>query len=210
MPTKQSKLSPQILAPGMRVTCRDCEWLVRRVDPSDYTNQHFAVQCVGIDDMVRGHEAIFLTQLDQIKPVDPKQTVLIGDTSSGFQLSKLYLESQLRQMPATGIEPDLEGLGAFRPMKFQTDVVDWALKQLRPRLLLADAVGLGKTIQVGMILTELMRRGRANRLLVLAKKSMLTQFQSELWNRFNIPLIRLDSDGIRKLRLRIPGEISKS
>ena len=188
----------------MRVICRDSEWLVRKVDPSDFSNKHYAVQCLGVDDMVRGHEAIFLTQLDKITPVDPKETLLFGDTSNGFQLSKLYLEAQLRQMPATGVDPDLEGLGAFNPMDFQIRVVDWALKQLRPRLLLADAVGLGKTIQVGMILTELMRRGRANRLLVLAKKSMLTQFQSELWNRFNIPLIRLDSNGIRKLRLRIP------
>jgi len=89
-------------------------------------------------------------------------------------------------------------------MSFQRQTVELALSQLRPRLLLADAVGLGKTIQVGMIVSELMRRGRANRILVLTKKSMLTQFQSALWNRFGIPLVRLDSAGIAKLRLRIP------
>ena len=197
---------PNVVAPtpGMRVLCRDAEWLVTRVDPSDHSHQHYAVHCIGADDLVRGHETIFLTQLDTIEPVDPRNTQLVQDHSSGYRLSKLFLEAQLRQMPATGVEPDLKHMGAFKPMKFQIQAVEWALRQLRPRLLLADAVGLGKTIQVGMILSELMRRGRANRILVLAKKSMLTQFQSELWNRFGIPLVRLDSAGIAKLRLRIP------
>lgn len=197
---------PKVIAPtpGMRVLCRDAEWLVTRVDPSDHTHQNYAVHCIGADDLVRGHEAIFLTQLDVIDPVDPRSTRLVSDSSNGYRLAKLFLEAQLRQMPATGVEPDLKGMGAFKPMNFQVQAVQWALRQLRPRLLLADAVGLGKTIQVGMILSELMRRGRANRILVLAKKSMLTQFQSELWNRFGIPLVRLDSAGIAKLRLRIP------
>lgn len=190
--------------PGMRVLCRDAEWLVTRVDPSDHSHKHYAVHCVGADDLVRGHEAIFLTQLDTIEPVDPRHTQLKQDESSGYRMAKLFLEAQLRQMPATGVEPDLANMGVFKPMQFQIQAVDWALRQLRPRLLLADAVGLGKTIEVGMILSELMRRGRGDRILVLAKKSMLTQFQAELWNRFGIPLVRLDSAGIAKLRLRIP------
>ncbi len=209
---QDTKAAKPPLAPGQRVLCRDAEWLVTGVDVTEHkqntktgkTEWEHAVHCVGVDDLVRGHEAIFLTQLDEITPVDPAQTRLIKDQSNGYKLSKLFLGAQLRQMPATGIHPDLKGLGVFKPMKFQEEVVARALRQLRPRLLLADAVGLGKTIQVGMVLTELMRRGRANRILVLAKKSMLTQFQAELWNRFNIPLVRLDSAGIAKLRLRIP------
>lgn len=74
------------LAPGMRVLCRDAEWLVTRVDPSDYTHTHHAVHCVGADDLVRGHEAIFLTQLDAIEPVDPRHIRLVDDPSSGYRL----------------------------------------------------------------------------------------------------------------------------
>lgn len=196
------KQSP--ITPGSRVVCRDAEWLVTRVDASKYAIDEFAVHCVGVDDLVRGHQSIFLTKLDTIIPTDPKQTELVKDESNGYKLSKLFIGAQLRQMPATGLEPDLDNLGVFDSMNFQLTAVKHALKQLRPRLLLADAVGLGKTIQVGMILTELIRRGRASRILVLAKKSMLTQFQSELWNRFNVPLVRLDSVGIARMRLKIP------
>ena len=189
-------------APGMRVLCRDAEWLVTRVEAAG--GGHSAVHCVGADDLVRGHQSIFLTQLDSPVPVDPNDTRLIPDESAGYKMAKLFLEAQLRQTPATGVEPDLDGLGAFKVIDFQVDTVRHALTRLRPRLLLADDVGLGKTIQVGMIITELARRRRAERILVLTKKSMLTQFQAELWNRFNIPLVRLDSAGIAKLRLRIP------
>lgn len=200
---RDGKPAPPLSA-GMRVTCRNAEWLVTRVEPASRTGHHFAVHCTGADDLVRGHEAIFLTQLDKIDPIDPRNTELIPDSSTGYKLSRLFLEARLRQTPATGVEPDLLGQGVFEPMAFQVETVRHALCQLRPRLLLADAVGLGKTIQVGMILTELIRRNRANRILVLAKKSMLAQFQSELWNRFTIPLMRLDSEGIARLRLRIP------
>lgn len=195
---------PYAYAPGMRVLCRDAEWLVTQVKSSDYGGQESAVQCVGVDDLVRGQRAEFLTQLDRLEPVDPARTRLRADDTQGYRLSRLYLEAQLRLMPTTSLSPDTKGMGAFSPMSFQEESARRALEQLRPRLLLADAVGLGKTIQVGMILTELMRRGRANRILVLTQKSMLAQFQAELWNRFAVPLVRLDSEGLVKLRLRIP------
>ena len=196
--------SDTAIAAGMRILCRDAEWLVTRVSPADRAGKQHAIHCIGADDLVRGQERIFLEQLDSMELVDPRKTELVPDTSSGYRMARLFLEAQLRQMPVTGIDPDLEGMGVFEPMEYQRQAVHRALLQLRPRLLLADAVGLGKTIEVGMIITELMRRGRANRILVLAKKSMLTQFQSELWNRFGVPLVRLDSVGIARLRLRIP------
>ncbi|MEA3333997.1 MAG: hypothetical protein U9Q58_10445, partial [Pseudomonadota bacterium] len=123
-PTPRQLIKPKYsstkvpLAPGMRVLCRDAEWLVtgvKNIDPAsletgrDTANQ--SIHCIGVDDLVRGHEAIFLTQLDEIIPVDPRNTKLIKDNSNGYKLSKLFLGAQLRQMPASGIKPELDGLG---------------------------------------------------------------------------------------------------
>lgn len=187
----------------MRILCRDAEWLITRVRPVSSRNDR-VLYCVGADDLTRGHEAAFIPRLEAIQPVDPRKTEPVRDVSGGYAQAKLFLEAQLRQMPLTDPSPHVNGIGAFEPMNYQIEVVRRAIGQLRPRLLLADAVGLGKTIEVGMILSELIRRGRAGRILVLAKKSMLTQFQAELWNRFAIPLVRMDSKGLARLQLKIP------
>ena len=150
-----------VFTPGMRVECRNAEWLVTRVDAAG-SNQHQIVFCSGVDDLNRGHEAAFLTQLDQLKEVDPRKTELVRDETKGYSTARLFLEAQLRQMPLTDPNPHFEDMGSFTPMDYQKEAVHRALQQMRPRLLLADQVGLGKTIEVGMILSELIRRGPAN------------------------------------------------
>jgi len=191
------------LAPGARIVVRDAEWLVRRVDQS--SGRGYALSVVGLSELVRDKEAIFLTELeDDLALLDPAETRFVEDGSNSYERSLLYIESLLRQTPPTGESLYTGHRAAMDLVPYQLDPALQALRQPRQRILIADAVGLGKTLEAGILMSELIRRGRGKRILVVAIKSMLTQFQKELWSRFTIPLVRLDSIGIQRVRRRIP------
>lgn len=191
-------------APGARVEIRDAEWVIRRVDVS--SDKGYQLTCDGISELVRGKESIFLTQLEaEVKILDPATTKLVQDDSNAFEKSFLYIESQMRQARPNDQQIHIAHQAAMNVVPYQFDPTLQALAQPRQRILIADAVGLGKTLEAGILVSELMQRGRGKRILVLTLKSMMTQFQKEFWNRFTIPLTRLDSAGLQRVRSRIPG-----
>jgi superfamily II DNA or RNA helicase len=55
-----------------------------------------------------------------------------------------------------------------------------------------------------MILSELVRRGRGERILIVTPKHVLEQMQAELWTRFALPFVRLDSTGLQRIRQKLP------
>jgi superfamily II DNA or RNA helicase len=190
-------------APGSRVVIRDEEWLVRRIDPS--ADGGWLLSCDGISELVRGQSSLFLTALeDEIEVLDPETTELVPDASPAYNASILYLESLRRRNVPNDDKVHLGHRGVMNLVPYQLDPALQALGQPRSRILIADAVGLGKTLEAGVLTTELIQRGRGKRILVVTQKAMLTQFQKEWWSRFSIPLVRLDSVGLARVRNRIP------
>lgn len=194
-----------VFAPGLRVEIRDAEWVIKRADLT--SSGTYSLLVTGISELVRGKEARFLTEIDRdIKPLHPEDTELVPDTSPRFANARLYLESLLRQAPPTDANLWIGHRAAIDVLPYQLDPALQALGQIRHRILLADSVGLGKTIEVGVLLAELIRRGKGKRILVVTTKSMMTQFQKELWSRFTIPLVRLDRAGIERIRQDVPAD----
>ncbi len=94
--------------------------------------------------------------------------------------------------------PHLHGIETFN---HQIETARKVLKQFHGRVLLADEVGLGKTIEAGMVLKEYLMRGMVESVLVLVPPSLVGQWREELETKFDVscvtthdPLLRTDPD----------------
>ena len=184
---------------------RDEEWLVTGVE---HTRDGALLTVQGLSELVRETTATFYERYDRIQVHDPADASVEADPSPGYRRTKLWLEATLRK---TAVPLDVSDLTVStrvlaRPLDYQQAAVRKALdsENLRPRILLADAVGLGKTLEIGMILSELVRRGRGERILIVSPRHVLEQMQHEMWTRFALPFVRLDSVGIQRVRQKLP------
>lgn len=92
----------------------------------------------------------------------------------------------------------------FRPYQFRP--VMKLLETGQMRLLVADEVGLGKTIEAGLVWTELEARRLAGRVLVLCPSSLVTKWQGEMEERFAFDLVELDSQGLTDFARRLESD----
>lgn len=190
-------------APGMRIIVRGEEWMVKKVETNSLGNQTLHV--IGLSQLVKDYESMFLVDIeDDIEIVDPAKVTLVPDNSAFFRKSKVYIESQWRGKIPTDNKIHIGNKAAMDLMSYQLEPAQMALNKTRQRILIADTVGLGKTLEAGILMSELIARGKGKRILVVTVKSMMTQFQKEMWNRFTIPLVRLDSSRIQSVRAKLP------
>lgn len=93
--------------------------------------------------------------------------------------------------------------GAIQVEDFQLVPVIHALRMPRVSLLLADDVGLGKTIEAGLILTELLLHRRVRRVLILSPASLRQQWQQEMRDKFSLGFDVVDREETHALQKRL-------
>lgn len=104
-----------------------------------------------------------------------------------FQLA--YKAEQTRLIPQFDDLLCIKHLATFEPMPHQIRTAKQVMHQMRGRAILADEVGLGKTIEAGLILKEYWIRGLVKKVLILVPASLVLQWVRELNQKFGIPAV---------------------
>ena len=121
------------------------------------------------------------------------EVYIIEPAQEGEQRARLRVQ-YLRDAP---LLPWAEHLGmstaAIKPWPHQARASDTIIARFPERFLIADEVGLGKTIEAGLVIRQLLLSGRVRRCLILAPQSVLRQWQEELYEKFLLDIPRYDA-----------------
>ncbi|MFO8238689.1 MAG: DISARM system SNF2-like helicase DrmD [Prochlorococcaceae cyanobacterium] len=192
------------LGQGAVVHCRSHRWLVEEVESADHPDGDTVVRMACLDDDANGQklEVFWEREVDaQVLGATTWDTV----GQRGFddpQVFGSYLNT-LRWNCVTSTDP-----GLFQaPLRAGIDVKPYQLEPLRkalrmPRvsLFIADDVGLGKTIEAGLILRELLLRQKVHRVVVVAPPSVVLQWKGEMESRFGLGFAVMDRQYISEMR----------
>jgi ATP-dependent helicase HepA len=157
-----------------------------------------------VDGLIRyhcGRECFDEGVLDAEQPVSQADARLVAgrvDRNDRFELRREVLQRRAaaRMHPGWGV------LGArIDLVPHQLRVAELAAARRRPRLLLADEVGLGKTIEACLVAAQLIASGRARRVLALLPESLVNQWFVELLRRFNLAFAIYDEERCEALEL---------
>jgi ATP-dependent helicase HepA len=117
-----------------------------------------------------------------------------------FRHQALMQRARARRSPAFGLQSARVDL-----IPHQLKVAQIAADRRPPRVLLADEVGLGKTIEAGLIIARQIASGRAGRVLVLVPETLVYQWFVELLRRFNLSFSIYDAERVEAIELNSDG-----
>jgi superfamily II DNA or RNA helicase len=141
----------------------------------------------------------------EILPVEPARFDLPADASPTVQAKAALLADAMRLTLRRGAGPFRSAAQlAFEPRTYQLVPLLMALRLQVPRLLIADDVGIGKTIEAGLILRELMDRGEVDAFSILCPPHLVEQWVGELKARFGIEAVAVTSGTASRLERGLP------
>ena len=141
---------------------------------------------------------VWLPGLDSVVRVSATRLAALEDAGTGTTESIAYVAAAARVADALTQDLLLSPIeSSVIPLPHQIRALSRAIAGDGVRYLLADEVGLGKTIEAGLILRELKLRGLVKRVLVIAPKGLVTQWVAEMRSHFN-----------EDFRLLIPGDFA--
>ena len=211
-----STYSTQVPRPGMFATVRNRRGIVSAVEPFDGDGGRLHLVHLDYKDDQLPAEERLLWELE------PRKTLLeptaLPDATATDPMPADDFDALLRAARWTAATPFLDPAGNGRPDSlpisspfygaiqiedFQLVPLLKALRMPRVNLLIADDVGLGKTIEAGLILSELLLRRRIQRVLILTPASLRLQWRDEMWEKFALPFDLVDRAETHALRRRL-------
>ncbi len=189
-------LSP-IPSPASIITCRNRQWVIL---PSEHQDIIRLRPLSGNEDQIGG---IYLPL--GLENIEPAQFPLPQSEGVQDHTAAQLLMDAARLSLRNGAGP-FRCLGrlSVQPRPYQLVPLLMALRLETVRLLIADDVGIGKTIEAGLIARELLDRSEVKRLAVLCPPHLCDQWQRELWEKFHIEAVVVRSGTVGKLELELP------
>ena len=191
------------LQPGTLVRLRNRDWVVM---PSDDEKLLLVKPLGGTDEEMTG---IYLPLAFQDEIPQPSQfpTPTIEDLGNYSTAKLLYNAARLSFRNVSGPFRSM-GRYSFRPRSYQVVPLIMSLRQDIIRLLIADDVGVGKTIEALMIVRELLDRGEIKRFAIVCLPHLCDQWQQELKDKFSIDAVIVRSSTAAQLDRKIRGDQS--
>lgn len=146
-------------------------------------------------------------------PVSELSTLLSPElkfNAKEFSSARIFTLKLLKnQILATITQQGLRSAGNFKilPLPHQLLAVDFVLGQFKPRALIADEVGLGKTIEAALIFEELKTRNIAKKILIVAPSGLCGQWQDEMKLKFSEDFALYDRETVKSLK-KLNGEMT--
>ena len=187
--------------PGNLVRARGREWVVQADPRQDTADALLHLRPLG------GADEDIITLIPELEfmPVEPATFAWPDPEQPGNHAAALLLRDALRLKLRAGGGPFRSfGNIAVEPRAYQLVPLLMALRLSTVRLLIADDVGIGKTIEAGLIVRELMDRGEVSRLAVLCPPHLVEQWQAELQGHFNMQAIALTSGSASRVERDLP------